>query len=442
MLEDLTVGEDLTCLGTGFVYCCIGFVLAGYSSEPRRFPDPFMNCKLSALFLGAVAIGGIGCSGFRGGGAAVRDAGSLEPGVAAVSADGAESPLQGIYASAAGQPVAERPPGDSGAAVAALPSPESVVPKPRIVRASSRAEERKSFVNRWREAKDQKKEYKRQMAEFKAAQKLREKEERRQAEEDERLAAELKRQRKQAEKLAEAQADEERKWAREQEKLAEREFKRQKKALKKSGASEYALMIPPSKPEAGVSLLNQLELDDKRKKREVEILSANRRYAETSSKRKWGWGWGWGKGRKGGASSGRKMNVRTTAYTHTESDHVRYKRKNAVGTRLKYGKVKSAASDWSRFPLGTKFKIKGENSTYVIDDYGSALVGTNTIDLYRPSKTSMRRWGARHVDIQIMEWGSYDQSLKVMKPRTKYRHVREMVDDIQKKKKGSGLTRS
>ena len=95
--------------------------------------------------------------------------------------------------------------------------------------------------------------------------------------------------------------------------------------------------------------------------------------------------------------------VRTTAYTHSESDHVGYGPKNAIGTYLKYGsRVRSAAADWSVYPLGTKFKIKGEPYTYVIDDYGSALVGTATIDIYQPSKLLMRQWGRRVVEIEVI----------------------------------------
>ena len=56
---------------------------------------------------------------------------------------------------------------------------------------------------------------------------------------------------------------------------------------------------------------------------------------------------------------------------------------------------------------------------YVIDDYGSALVGTNTIDLYKTNRLAMRRWGVRRVDIDILEWGSKQQSLKVLAPRAK-----------------------
>ena len=66
------------------------------------------------------------------------------------------------------------------------------------------------------------------------------------------------------------------------------------------------------------------------------------------------------------------------------------------GTLLKYGAVRSAAADWSVYPVGTTFKIKGLPYTYVVDDYGSALVGTNTIDIFHPSLQSMREWATRN----------------------------------------------
>src|ERR1051325_7686225 len=68
--------------------------------------------------------------------------------------------------------------------------------------------------------------------------------------------------------------------------------------------------------------------------------------------------------------------VRTTAYTHTEKGG----RRNAVGKRLCGHDICSAASDWSRFPFGTKFRIVDMNEIFQIDDYGSALIGTDTID--------------------------------------------------------------
>lgn len=124
--------------------------------------------------------------------------------------------------------------------------------------------------------------------------------------------------------------------------------------------------------------------------------------------------------------------VRTTAYTHSESDHVGYGPKNAAGSYLKYGsRVRSAAADWSVYPLGTKFRIKGQPYTYVIDDYGSALVGTATIDIYQPNKSLMRQWGRRIVEIEIIEWGSSRQSMKMLSDRRGYKHCRQMYAALQ-----------
>jgi 3D (Asp-Asp-Asp) domain-containing protein len=126
----------------------------------------------------------------------------------------------------------------------------------------------------------------------------------------------------------------------------------------------------------------------------------------------------------------RIANVRTTAYTHTEKGG----RRNAIGVRLSGSNVMSAAADWSRFPLGTRFQIVGTADRYEIDDYGSALVGTNTIDLYKTSRNAMRVWGVRRVDIDILEWGSKQQSLKVLAPRRKNGLVRRMIAGIEANK--------
>jgi len=134
----------------------------------------------------------------------------------------------------------------------------------------------------------------------------------------------------------------------------------------------------------------------------------------------------------GGITKGRVSNVRTTAYTHSEAGG----RRNAIGSRLSGSNVISAASDWSRFPLGTKFRIVDTNEVFQIDDYGSALIGSNTIDLYKPSRLEMRRWGMRHVDIDILEWGSNERSLAVLAPRSRNGHVRRMLVALREKKPG------
>ena len=126
---------------------------------------------------------------------------------------------------------------------------------------------------------------------------------------------------------------------------------------------------------------------------------------------------------------GRMSNVRTTAYTRVEKGG----RRNALGAYLSGHHVMSAASDWSRFPLGTRFKIASTREEFIIDDYGTALVGTSTIDLYKPTKLEMKRWGVRNVDIDILQWGSEEQSLKVLGPRAKHQTARRMISALQKK---------
>jgi 3D (Asp-Asp-Asp) domain-containing protein len=124
---------------------------------------------------------------------------------------------------------------------------------------------------------------------------------------------------------------------------------------------------------------------------------------------------------------GKRMYVRTTAYHHSEPGG----RVTAVGGYLR--PTHSAAADWSWLPAGTKFRIIETGEDYIVEDYGSALVGKYTIDLYKSTRGEMNRWGVRYVNIEIIEWGSYKVSLAVLKPRQKYRHVRAMVAGLYKR---------
>jgi 3D (Asp-Asp-Asp) domain-containing protein len=188
------------------------------------------------------------------------------------------------------------------------------------------------------------------------------------------------------------------------------------------------------------------------------------------------------------------QNVRTTAYTHTESDHLPYGNHNALGGKLhaatgairraeytpravpvngddvadyrrasysgpglekfslketkttklvktKRGTKKvvvtskpqigSAAADWSRWPVGTVFRLISTGQVYRVDDYGWALAGRNTIDLYMPSRSAMNSWGAREENIQILQWGSTGESLRLLQAHQGYRHIRRMVLELQ-----------
>lgn len=123
--------------------------------------------------------------------------------------------------------------------------------------------------------------------------------------------------------------------------------------------------------------------------------------------------------------------VRTTAYTHTERDHVRHGNRSALGTPLRYGQVSSAAADWSRWPAGTVFRVLETGQLFEVDDYGWALSGTNTIDLYMPDHRSMNHWGVRRVNIHILHWGDRERSRQVLYPRRKHRHVARMLKQMR-----------
>jgi len=191
------------------------------------------------------------------------------------------------------------------------------------------------------------------------------------------------------------------------------------------------------------------------------------------------------------------QNVRTTAYTHTEADHLPYGNHNALGGKLhaatgavrraeytpraipvnpangediadyrrasysapalekfslketkttklvktKHGTKKvvvtrkpqigSAAADWSRWPAGTVFRLISTGQVYRVDDYGWALAGRNTIDLYMPSRREMNSWGARVENIQVLQWGDPNASLRMLQAHQGYRHIRRMVLELE-----------
>ena len=189
------------------------------------------------------------------------------------------------------------------------------------------------------------------------------------------------------------------------------------------------------------------------------------------------------------------QNVRTTAYTHTEADHRQFTNHNALGGQLqaatgairraeytpralpvsadeqsdyrrasyssaaalqpfslretrttkviktKHGRkrvvvvtkpqIGSAAADWSRWPAGTVFRLLSTGQVYKIDDYGWALAGRNTIDLYVPTRSAMNAWGAREEGIQILRWGDSNESLRLLQAHQGYRHIHRMVLELE-----------
>jgi 3D (Asp-Asp-Asp) domain-containing protein len=195
------------------------------------------------------------------------------------------------------------------------------------------------------------------------------------------------------------------------------------------------------------------------------------------------------------------QNVRTTAYTHTESDHRQYSNRNALGgelraagppihraeavpralpayevpralpvdestdtevhsvsysppvqpfsrsgrrttraARTKMGRSASpgrarlpgsAAADWSRWPAGTVFRLLSTGQTYRVEDYGWALSGRNTIDLYMANQREMNSWGAREETIQVLQWGDPEESLQFLRSHQNYKHIKRMVLELE-----------
>jgi 3D (Asp-Asp-Asp) domain-containing protein len=130
--------------------------------------------------------------------------------------------------------------------------------------------------------------------------------------------------------------------------------------------------------------------------------------------------------------------VTATAYSSGAKCNGAWAHRNAIGGRLKSGAVNSAATDWSRIPLGTKFRVVETGKVYVVDDYGSAMVGKDKVDLFHTSYRDVYRWGVRQVTLEIIEWGCPDKSLAVLKPRTRAPHVRRMVEALKLQSSSAG----
>lgn len=147
------------------------------------------------------------------------------------------------------------------------------------------------------------------------------------------------------------------------------------------------------------------------------------------------------------------QHVRLTAYTSSESDHRIYGSRNALGSELqvagapihraevtrgrkhipiaKTPRVGSAAADWGRWPAGTTFRLLSTGQIYRVDDYGWALSGRNTIDLYMANQREMNTWGVREEAIQILRWGDSEKSLRLLAPHSQHKHVRRMILELQ-----------
>jgi 3D (Asp-Asp-Asp) domain-containing protein len=93
--------------------------------------------------------------------------------------------------------------------------------------------------------------------------------------------------------------------------------------------------------------------------------------------------------------------------------------------------IGSAAADWSRWPAGTVFRLLSTGQNYRVEDYGWALSGRNTIDLYMANRSEMNSWGARQETIQVVKWGDPQESLQFLRRHQDYKHIKRMVLELE-----------
>ena len=123
--------------------------------------------------------------------------------------------------------------------------------------------------------------------------------------------------------------------------------------------------------------------------------------------------------------------ITTTTTTTTQTVKVVRGKRVVVKARPQPPKIGSAAADWSRWPMGTTFRLLSTGQIYRVDDYGWALAGRNTIDLYMATQAEMNAWGAREEPIQILKWGDSEESLRFLQRHQDYKHIRRMVLELQ-----------
>jgi len=126
-----------------------------------------------------------------------------------------------------------------------------------------------------------------------------------------------------------------------------------------------------------------------------------------------------------------KKTVRVTATTTRVKKTTPVRGAKRAVAASKPTKIGSAAADWGRWPMGTTFRLLSTGQTYRIEDYGWALSGRNTIDLYMSNRRDMNTWGARQEPIQILHWGDPQQSLQFLQSHTDYKHIKRMVLELQ-----------
>ncbi len=132
----------------------------------------------------------------------------------------------------------------------------------------------------------------------------------------------------------------------------------------------------------------------------------------------------------------KRKSAGTTRHTAKTTRNV--KRATVVSKAPQIG---SAAADWSRWPAGTVFRLLSTGQNYRVEDYGWALAGRNTIDLYMANQRQMNSWGAREETIEILKWGDPQGSLQFLQRHQDYRHIRRMVLELEGREKEAASLR-
>jgi 3D (Asp-Asp-Asp) domain-containing protein len=135
-----------------------------------------------------------------------------------------------------------------------------------------------------------------------------------------------------------------------------------------------------------------------------------------------------------------ERSMATTVKTKTGTKSARGS-KRAVAVSKKPPKIGSAAADWARWPMGTTFRLISTGQIYRVEDYGWALAGRNTIDLYMANTRDMNTWGARDEAIQILQWGDARESLRFLESKQNYKHIKRMVLELQGDEQGAATLR-
>ena len=122
--------------------------------------------------------------------------------------------------------------------------------------------------------------------------------------------------------------------------------------------------------------------------------------------------------------------TRTTKIAKATPAMTRGGKRNLAATKSP-PRIGSAAADWSRWPMGTTFRLLSTGQMYRVEDYGWALSGRNTIDLYMANRSDMNAWGARQEPIEILHWGDPHESLQFLQSHQGYKHIKRMVLELE-----------